>query len=141
MNIILAAISGIGNIISGFFGFKKEQADVMGKAITALGDATASNSEREKAIATIISAEANNGGLSANWRPLLMLLFMGLLISFWFGFTPPNISGEMPPMISEIFDIIKIGIAGYIPARSIEKIIGQLNIASVLKKFIEKKVL
>jgi hypothetical protein len=137
--IFLSLFSTIGGVLKGFFGWKQGQTEVVAAAVKVFGDVSASNAQREQAIAQIISAEAQAGGLAANWRPLLMLLFMALLLSFWFGYTPPNISGPMPPMIQEVFDIIKIGIGGYIPARTVEKIVSQLNLASVLKTMLNGK--
>lgn len=134
-------ISAIGGAIGGLFKFKGAQADVMQSAIKALGDANASNAQREAAIATIIAAEASSGSwLATNWRPLFMVVFMIMLLSYWFGYVPPNLTGEMPPMIAEIFTIIKIGLGGYIGGRTIEKVIGSLNMGRVLQKFIEKKL-
>ena len=44
-----------------------------------------------EAQAQIITAEAQGGWLQRNWRPLLMLVFAGLVVAHWFGFTAPNI--------------------------------------------------
>ena len=44
-----------------------------------------------EAQAQIITAEAKGGWLQRNWRPILMLVFAGLVVAHWFGFTAPNI--------------------------------------------------
>ena len=137
-----AIATGIGSVVSALFGFKKSQADSVAKALEVIGDANASNAQREQAIATIIAAEAGSGyWLAAVWRPLLMVFFAFLLGMYWFGYTPPNMDQAMSPMMEEIFSILKIGIGGYIPARTVEKIVQQINVGAILKKFIEKKVL
>lgn len=131
----------IGTGISTFFGFKKEQANVINGAMKVLGDANASNAQREQAIAQIISAEAGSGyWLSAVWRPLAMVIFLILLVAYWFGFVPPNLEGPMPEGVKEIFGLIKLGLGGYIGGRTLEKIVNNIGIAGVLKKFIEKKL-
>ena len=136
-----ALFGAIGTAISGFFGFKGNQAETVKSALKVLSNATATDGQREQAIATIIAAEASSGyWLAAVWRPLLMVFFAILIGAFWFGYVPPNFGSEMPPALAEIFTIIKIGIAGYIPARSLEKIISNLNLSAVLKQFIQKKL-
>ena len=139
--IITPIITAIGSAIGGLFSFKKTQSEALQGALKVLGDTNASNSQREQAIATVLVAEASSGHtLAAIWRPLLMMVFAGMLVSFWFGYVPPNINGPMPPVLAEIFSLLKLGIGGYIGGRTVEKIIGSLNIGAVLKKFIEKKL-
>ena len=137
-----AAILGtLGTAISGFFGFKQNQADALKSALTVLGEVNSSNAQREQSIATIIAAEASSGyWLAAVWRPLLMIVFAGILLSYWLGYGPPNMSGPMPPVLEQIFDLLKLGIGGYIGGRTLEKVISQINLAGVLKTFIQKKL-
>lgn len=136
-----ALLGTLGSAITGFFGFKQNQADALKGALSVLGDINSSNSQREQSIATIIAAEATSGyWLAAVWRPLLMLVFAGILVSYWFGYGPPNIDGPMPQVLGEIFDLLKIGIGGYIGGRTLEKIMAQINLSGVLKSFIEKKL-
>lgn len=134
--------SMIGSGVQAVFGFKSEQAQAVKEAIKMVGDYSASEGQREAAIATIIAAENSSGyAISAMWRPLMMLIFLGIVVSFWLGYVPPNITGPMPPMITEIFELIKIGMGGYIGGRSLEKIISSLSLGPVLKQFISKKLL
>ena len=80
---------------------------------------------RVKAAGDIISAENNSGGwLASSWRPVTMYIFLAFLISAWFGYTPPH----MPDvMLLEIFGLIKIGLGGYIGARTIEKSVSSIR--------------
>lgn len=136
-----ALLGTLGTAISGFFGFKQNQADALKGALSVLGEVNSSNAQREQAIATIIAAETTSGyWLAAVWRPLLMIVFAGILVSYWFGYGPPNINGPMPPVLSEIFDLLKIGVGGYIGGRTLEKIMTQINLAGVLKSFIQKRL-
>lgn len=133
--------SMIGSGVQAIFGFKSEQASAVKEAIKVVGDYSASEGQREAAIATIIAAENSSGyAISAIWRPLMMLIFLAFLVSFWLGYVPINASGPMPPMISEIFELIKIGMGGYVGGRSLEKIISALSLGGVLKEFIKKKL-
>lgn len=57
--------------------------------------------------------------LQRNWRPGLMVFFAGLIGGYWFGFTPENLSEES---IQDLFELVKLGIGGYVVGRSAEKI-------------------
>jgi len=70
--------------------------------------------------ANIIQAEVASGGvLARNWRPLLMLVFGGLIVARWFGYAAPDIT---PAEYIELWGIVKLGIGGYVVGRSAEKI-------------------
>ena len=71
--------------------------------------------------ADIISAEAKSGHfITSAWRPITMLAFTGIIIARWFGLTADNISADLE---QQLFEIIKIGIGGYIVGRSGEKMV------------------
>lgn len=72
-----------------------------------------------EAQASIITAEANGGWLQRNWRPLLMIIFAGLVVAHWFGFTAPNIPESVQ---NSLLNIVMIGVGGYVVGRSGEKI-------------------
>ena len=72
-----------------------------------------------EAQAQIITAEANGGWLQRNWRPLLMLVFAGLVVAHWFGFTAPNIPESVQ---NSLLNIVLVGVGGYVVGRSGEKI-------------------
>ncbi len=73
-----------------------------------------------EAAAQIIIAEANGESwLQRNWRPVTMLTFVTIIANNYivvplFG-TP---SAEVPP---DMWDLIKIGLGGYVVGRSVEK--------------------
>ncbi len=138
----LGALFGlIGTGVKGLFGFKEAQANVVSQALRTIGDVEASEGQREQALAQVLASEASSGyWLAACWRPITMLVFVGILVSFWFGFTPPNLNAPMSPMILRLFDLIEIGLGGYIGGRTLEKIVNQIGMASTLKAYINKKV-
>ena len=72
-----------------------------------------------EAQAAIIVAESKGGILQRNWRPLLMLVFAGLIVAHWFGFTAPNIPESVQ---NSLLNIVLVGMGGYIVGRSGEKI-------------------
>lgn len=73
------------------------------------------------AAAEIIKAEAaSEHWLAANWRPLLMLTFGGLIVARWFGWAAPLLSESE---YLKLWDIVQLGIGGYTIGRSAEKIV------------------
>ena len=72
-----------------------------------------------EAQAAIIVAESKGGFLQRNWRPSLMLIFAGLIVAHWFGFTAPNIPESVQ---NSLLNIVLVGCSGYILGRSGEKI-------------------
>ena len=69
--------------------------------------------------ASIIRTEAGSESwLTRSWRPITMLAFVALLFLRWFGLTPDNLSEAE---VLSVFDIVKIGIGGYVVSRGVEK--------------------
>ncbi len=78
----------------------------------------------------IVKAEAaSEHWLAANWRPILMLTFGGLIVARWFGWAAPNLSESE---YLKLWDIVELGIGGYVIGRSAEKVLP--GIAQVFKK-------
>lgn len=70
--------------------------------------------------AEIVKAEAQSQNkLTSSWRPILMLTFAGLIVARWFGLTAPGITEAE---YIKLWDIIHLGIGGYVVGRSGEKI-------------------
>lgn len=72
----------------------------------------------------IITAEANGQSWGQrNWRPITMLTFLVLIICDSFGFLAFRLSNEA-------WELLKIGLGGYVIGRSAEKVI-----PDILKQF------
>lgn len=70
--------------------------------------------------ADIVKTEAaSSHWLAANWRPLLMLVFGGLIVARWFGWAAPNLSEAE---YLKLWSIVEFGLGGYVVGRSVEKI-------------------
>lgn len=77
--------------------------------------------------ASIIRAEAQSEHwLASSWRPILMLTFGALIVARWLGFSAPGISEAE---ILKLWDIVELGLGGYVIGRSAEKIIPSLSTA------------
>jgi hypothetical protein len=84
----------------------------------------------EQAAADIVKAEAaSQHWLAANWRPLTMLTFVGLIVARWFGWSAPGLS-EAEALA--LWDIVQLGLGGYVIGRSAEKLVP--SIAEAMKK-------
>lgn len=84
----------------------------------------------EKAAAEIIKTEgASSHWLAANWRPITMLVFVGLVVSRWLGYGAPGMSEAE---YLSVYELIKLGLTGYVVGRSAERIIP--GVVSALKK-------
>jgi hypothetical protein len=74
----------------------------------------------ENAAAGVVKTEAaSKHWLAANWRPLLMITFGGLIVARWFGWAAPNLTESE---YLALWDIVELGIGGYVIGRSGEKI-------------------
>lgn len=129
ISLIGTALSGIfslvGSGVQGFFGMKAKESDLVNNTIKAFADSNTSAAAREQAIAQIVAQEAQSQyWLAAIWRPLVMIVFAGLIVSYFFGYTTPNLLSQFPPesAIAKLFDLLQTGLMGYIPARTVEKI-------------------
>lgn len=99
----------------------------------------AGESERQKvqmvlatfaAQAEIVKTEAaSEHWLAACWRPILMLTFGGLIVARWFGLAAPELD---PAEYLKLWDIVELGLGGYVIGRSVEKIAPSLS--GVLKR-------
>lgn len=84
----------------------------------------------ETAAASIIQAEAaSSHWLAANWRPITMLVFLGLIVARWFGWAAPNLAEAE---YIKLWSIVEFGLGGYVVGRSVEKIAP--GIADALKR-------
>ncbi len=81
------------------------------------------------ASANIKAEAASQHWLAANWRPITMLVFVGLIVARMFGYTAPNISEAE---YVKLWSIMELGIGGYIASRGVEKIVPKIT--DVLKR-------
>ena len=66
-----------------------------------------------------INAEAKSEHwLTATWRPITMLSFVGAILGYWFGLV------EVPQeAVDGMFTLVQIGVGGYTIGRSAEKVV------------------
>ena len=74
----------------------------------------------------IILAEAKGNWLQRSWRPILMLSFGFIVI--YVKFIGPLFSLPIPELELEFWELLKIGIGGYVVGRSVEKVAKNVTI-------------
>ena len=91
-----------------------------------LGQALTYESDQLKAKAAIITAEATSDSwITRSWRPITMLVFLGLVVMDSFGWLAS-------PLAPEAWTLLQIGIGGYIVGRSAQGV--TKGVVSVMKK-------
>ncbi len=82
------------------------------------------SSEIERAAAEVVRTEAQGQSwLQRTWRPITMLTFVALIVARWLGWSAPNL-GEAE--VLKLWDIVEIGLGGYVIGRSAEKVLPDL---------------
>lgn len=142
MPVFLAAlISTVGSFVTGFFNFKGDQAKTVQDAMKVLGEVNAADSQSTVAAAQALSSILTQGSfLEKNWRPVLMVILMIILVFSFFGYIPSHLNDAVSPTMDKIWTLLQIGLGGYLPLRTLEKIVSQMNIGSILKALINKQV-
>ena len=75
--------------------------------------------------ADIIKAETTSESwLAQSWRPIMMLTFGALIVARWLGYAAPGISQEE---VLKLWNIVELGITGYVVGRSVEKIVPSIT--------------
>jgi hypothetical protein len=71
-----------------------------------------------------VKAEAESENfLASSWRPLVMLTFTGLIVARWLGYSAPGITEAE---VLKLWDIVQLGLGGYVIGRSVEKVAPQI---------------
>ena len=117
----------VSRVVGNLFPDPAEKAKAEAEAMRQL---LAAQSEIQAAASEIVRTEAaSNHWLAANWRPLTMLIFVGLIVARWFGWSAPGLS-EAEAI--KLWGIVEIGLGGYVIGRTAEKLVPA--VADAVKK-------
>lgn len=142
MGFLVPLFGFLGNAVFGLFGFKGDQAKTVQNALEVLKSVNDTDAQTITAAAQSLSVILTQGSwLERNWRPGLMILLIVIVGCWYFGYLPPNFNDPVSPMMDRVLTMLTIGVGGYIPCRTLEKVMTQINIGSILKQLITKKVL
>lgn len=111
----------LGKVVGNLFPDPEQKAKAQAEMMTELMN---HQQEIESAAAQIINTEAaSKHWLAANWRPITMLTFLGLIVARWFGWAAPDLSQDE---YLKLWSIVELGLGGYVIGRSAEKILPKL---------------
>ena len=82
--------------------------------------------ELQKMQTDVIITEAKGNWLQRSWRPILMLAFGFIVI--YVKFIAPLFNLPIPPLENEFWNLLQLGIGGYVVGRSAEKIADKIKI-------------
>lgn len=68
----------------------------------------------------IIAETQSQSILARNWRPITMMVFVGII--FFNYIVSPLFSMEALTIVPDMWDLLKLGIGGYIGGRTVEKV-------------------
>ncbi len=128
MNKILNWFTGgvvkeIGKVIDNLFTSEEERLKAKNEVFKVLQE---QQLELQKLQTEIILAEANGNWLQRSWRPILMLAFGFIVI--YVKFLAPLFGWTIPELEDEFWNLLQIGIGGYVVGRSAEKIADKVTI-------------
>ena len=113
-----------GSLLSGIFGIVDQVVEDKDKALEIKAAINAKymdyQSQLLESATKILTTEMTGSWLQRSWRPLTMLTFVALVVARWLGFAAPGMSEAE---YLSVYDLIKIGLGGYVVGRSAEKIV------------------
>ena len=110
-------IKEIGKVIDNLFTSEEERIKAKNEVFKVLQE---QQLKLQQLQTEIIVAEANGNWLQRSWRPILMLSFGFIVI--YVKFIAPLFDLKIPELENEFWDLLQIGIGGYVIGRSAEKI-------------------
>ena len=127
MSIITQLIGPVTGLLDKFIEDKDQKARLAFEMAT-LAEKHAQESWKEQA--SIIREEAKSSGLASMWRPILMLVITAIVAVHYLVFPLINVVFgvdlhiDLPP---ELWQMLNIGVGGYIVGRSGEKIASNIK--------------
>jgi len=111
-------ITEVGKVIDDLFTSDEERIKAKNKVFKVLKE---QQLELQRLQTEVIVAEANGNWLQRSWRPILMLAFGFIVI--YVKFIAPLFGLPIPPLEDEFWNLLQIGIGGYVIGRTGEKMI------------------
>jgi len=116
-------VKEVGNVIDKLFTSEEERLKAKNEIFKVLQE---QQLELQKLQTEIIVTEANGNWLQRSWRPILMLSFGFIVI--YVKFIAPLFSLPIPPLEDEFWNLLQLGIGGYVVGRSVEKVAKNITI-------------
>jgi|TARA_B110000483_G_C17943896_1_gene445626 hypothetical protein len=107
----------VNNLIDTLFTSDEERLEAKRKMFEILKQ---KENELQQMQTDVIIAEAKGNWLQRSWRPILMLAFGGIVV--YSKFIAPLFGLTVPELEDEFWNLLQLGIGGYIIGRSGEKL-------------------
>lgn len=132
---ITAVISGIGDVLGKFIASPQDklnaQLELTKLEMAFREEVLKADVEYAKAQASVINTEAGSRNwLASSWRPILMLTFTYIILHNFV--IAPLFHVQSVPIPTDMWDLLRLGIGGYVMGRSVEKVAP--SIAQVFQK-------
>lgn len=118
MKLLSDLVGEIGSVVSTLSVSSKEKKQIEADLLEAVAR---QEEELCRSQASIIGAEAQGNWLQRSWRPVIMLVFAAIVLVGTF-FNLPILDDT-----SRFWDLLEIGIGGYVIGRSAEKVADRLK--------------
>lgn len=130
-------LEGIGGIIGKFVVDPNERLKASQELLKLQLDFQAKLLEADaafaKAQASVITTEAGSSNwLASSWRPILMLVFTYIILHNYV--LAPMFHATIVPIPPDMWDLLRLGIGGYVIGRSAEKVVPGIAAAIVEAK-------
>jgi hypothetical protein len=109
-------IGEVGKVIDNLFTSEEERINAKNEVFKVLKQ---KQLELQQLQTEIIVAEAKGNWLQRSWRPILMLAFGFIVI--YVKFIAPLFGLPIPPLEDEFWNLLQLGIGGYVVGRTGEK--------------------
>ena len=116
-------IGEVGKVIDNLFTSEEERINDKNKVFKILQE---KELELQRMQTDVIIAEAKGNWLQRSWRPILMLSFGFIVI--YVKFIAPLFDLKIPELENEFWNLLQLGIGGYVVGRSAEKIAENITI-------------
>lgn len=125
MSFDITGIPTIADAINGILGrFFPDKTQAEKDEAAAAMQQLAMQAQAASDAANIVRAEAQSSNwLTTSWRPLTMLVFVALIVCRMFGVTSVHVPDAE---YLQLWDLVKLGLGGYVIGRSVEKTAGPI---------------
>lgn len=115
--LIPAITSLFGKVIDGVVEDRALAETVKARAFTRIADLA--DAELKGAVEIVVAEARGESWVQRSWRPLTMLAFVAVILWQWVG---PLFTDQVPTVPNDLYELIKIGLGGYVVGRSAEKV-------------------
>ena len=117
-----------GNLIDDLFTSDEEKAEA--KLRLATLQQAGKLKELEASMNTIVAEANSDHFIVAAWRPITMLVFVGIIANNYIIYPYLNLffdTGVLLDLPPDLWDLLKIGLGGYVVGRSTEKVAKEMS--------------